>query len=178
MRLSISSEHAFYGTHENGVDDLGYRQFLKRFLDPFLEECPVGEKYLTGLDFGCGPGPALAAMLTEQGADMSLYDPLYYPDKGVLNKQYDFIVSTEVFEHLHDPSAVMDVLSGILMQGGCLGVMTEFLPVEKEKFAQWHYRRDPTHVGFWSERTFAYVAERWGFDVKTIDRRVVLLSKR
>ena len=32
-----------------------------------------------GLDFGCGPEP-LAAMLSEHGFSVALYDPFFYPD--------------------------------------------------------------------------------------------------
>jgi hypothetical protein len=31
-----------------------------------------------GLDYGCGPGPALAAMLAEAGHAVALYDPLFH----------------------------------------------------------------------------------------------------
>ena len=35
-----------------------------------------------GLDFGCGPGPALTLLMEEAGfAKMNLYDPFYFADE-------------------------------------------------------------------------------------------------
>lgn len=34
--------------------------------------------------------------------------------------------------------------------------------VDDEDFAQWHYRRDPTHVVFYREETLRYVAAQRG----------------
>ncbi|MEI4850515.1 class I SAM-dependent methyltransferase, partial [Klebsiella pneumoniae] len=79
-----------------------------------------------GLDFGCGPGPALATMLREAGMDMALFDPFFYPQASVLERQYDFITCTEVVEHLHRPAEVFRQLDRLLAPGGWLGVMTCF----------------------------------------------------
>ena len=64
------------------------------------ERLPSGAK---GLDFGSGPGPALACMLRESGYEVALYDSFYEPDEAVLNDRYDFICATEVVEHLSRP---------------------------------------------------------------------------
>ena len=61
-------ERAHYLLHENDPDDPGYRTFLSKFAGPFLQKLSPGSR---GLDYGCGPGPALAAMLREAGHDTS-----------------------------------------------------------------------------------------------------------
>ena len=72
--LDRDAERAEYELHENDPADAGYRRFLSRLVDPLVQRLPDNA---AGLDFGCGPGPALAAMLEEQGFSMSLYDPFY-----------------------------------------------------------------------------------------------------
>ena len=33
-----------------------------------------------------------------------------------------------------------------------------------DRFATWHYRRDPTHVVFYREETFAWLAAHFGWE--------------
>jgi hypothetical protein len=49
-------EKARYDRHTNQIHDPGYRAFLSRVLDPLRQQ--ISPPAL-GLDFGCGPGPAL-----------------------------------------------------------------------------------------------------------------------
>ena len=56
-----------------------------------------------GLDFGCGPGPALANMMQSDGYEMEIYDPFFFPNKDALSKKYDFITCTETAEHFFNP---------------------------------------------------------------------------
>ena len=73
--------------------------------------------FARGLDFGCGPAPALAAMLEEGGCVMNLYDPFYRPDRGSLGQSYQFITATEVVEHLHRPGEELAALWEALEPG-------------------------------------------------------------
>jgi hypothetical protein len=63
---STVAERRHYDTHENSPDDPGYRAFLNRLAAPLLAQLPSGQP-LSGLDFGCGPGPTLSVMLREAG---------------------------------------------------------------------------------------------------------------
>ena len=49
--------------------------------------------------------------------------------------------------------------------------------LNKEAFTKWHYIQDPTHVCFWSETTFKWVAEKWRASVEFPQADVVLLQK-
>lgn len=152
--LSPAAEKAQYDLHRNAVDDPGYRQFLARAAGPLLQRVPAPA---SGLDFGCGPGPALADMLREQGYRVALYDPFYYPDTGVLAARYDFVTCTEVIEHVYDAAAVWQQLFALLRPGGTLVVMTKRV-TGSEAFARWHYKTDPTHVRFYSDATLEWIA--------------------
>jgi SAM-dependent methyltransferase len=146
--------------HENDPDDPRYRRFLGRLAEPLLPQLPPGSE---GLDYGCGPGPALAAMLEEAGHRMTLFDPFFRPETAVLARSYDFITCTETIEHFHDPAAEFDRLSRMLRPGGWLGLMTCF-QTDDGRFANWHHRRDPTHVVFYRAQTLRHVAQQRGWE--------------
>ncbi len=171
--LSPEREKAEYDLHENSTDDPGYRRFLSRLADPLLRYLEAGAR---GLDFGCGPGPALAAMLEERGCRLSLYDIFYYPDQTVLQGRYDFITATEVVEHLHKPGDELARLWRLLRPGGVLGIMTKRVS-DRDAFLRWHYRNDPTHVCFFSAETFAWWATRHGATLQLPAADTALLFK-
>jgi 2-polyprenyl-3-methyl-5-hydroxy-6-metoxy-1,4-benzoquinol methylase len=173
QRLDAASEKAHYDLHNNDPQDQGYRRFLSRLADPILQRIAPGSK---GLDFGCGPGPTLSLMLTEQGHDMALYDLYYYPDISVLDTRYDVVTATEVIEHLYEPNQVWQQWLSLIKPRGWLGLMTK-LVIDVDAFAKWHYKNDQTHVVFFSRATFLYLAERDGLDIEFIGNDVILLRK-
>ncbi|WP_206045406.1 class I SAM-dependent methyltransferase [Oceanicoccus sagamiensis] len=160
QRLNAQDEKAEYDLHNNDVDDAGYRQFLSRVQLPVQARIKPAAH---GLDFGCGPGPALSVMMAEQGYSVSVYDIFYYQDKTVLDRRYDFITATEVVEHLFAPGEVLSQLWSLLEHGGILALMTKMV-IDQQAFAQWHYKNDPTHIGFFSQPTFEWLAGQWGLN--------------
>ena len=171
--LSLECERERYSLHNNNIYDLEYRKFLSKLLDPFVRELNLGSK---GLDFGCGPGPALAEMFIEKGFHMDLYDPLFFPNKFSLSKQYDFITCTEVVEHFFNPSKEFTKMDKMLRKGGILGVMTNFYD-DTINFEDWYYRKDPTHVVFYTVKTFQYIAELRSWKVEIPCKNVVFFKK-
>ncbi len=171
--LDREAEKAEYDRHQNPTDDPGYRRFLSRLFLPLQARLAPGSR---GLDFGAGPGPALAVMLRAAGHDVAIYDPFYAPDQAVLNARYDFITASEVVEHLRRPGPDLDRLYRLLTPGGLLGIMTKRV-IDRERFTRWHYIRDPTHVCFFSRSTFAWLAARWGARLDICDRDVIIIAK-
>ena len=156
--LDRSAERAEYDLHRNDLGDPGYRAFLSRLALPLLACLAPGS---SGLDFGCGPGPALAAMLREAGHEVSLYDIFYQADADVFDRTYDFVCATEVVEHLHQPGSEFARLWSLLAPTGVLAIMTKLVR-DAEAFAGWHYKNDPTHVCFFSEQTWHWWAREQG----------------
>jgi SAM-dependent methyltransferase len=166
-------ERAHYLTHENDPGDPGYRMFLSKLATPLLARLAPAS---SGLDYGCGPGPALAAMLREAGHEVALYDPFFHTDEKPLARDYDFIACTETIEHFHRPAEEFDRLDALLRPGGWLGVMTAFRP-EDARFADWHYRKDPTHVVFYNEKTLRAVAQARGWTCEFPAPDIALMRK-
>ena len=165
-----------YDLHENDAEDEGYRRYFQQFLDFVLAQ---SETPFTALDFGCGRSTLLSDMLAGQGITSESYDPIYHPDTEYTNKKYDLITSVEVFEHLHDPMAVFAELASLLNSGGILAIRTEFSYARKEAYLQWYYRRDPTHIVFFSPETFRVMCERVGVRyVEDNGKNMVLVGKK
>jgi len=166
-------ELAQYLSHENDPGDPRYRTFLARLAVPLLQKLTAPAR---GLDYGCGPGPALAAMLREAGHEMALYDPFFQPGRAPLSGTYDFIVCTEAAEHFHRPADEFDRLEAMLRPGGWLGIMTGFMTGDVP-FADWYYRKDPTHVVFYSESTLRFVADARGWSCEFPAPGIALMHK-
>lgn len=173
QRPSREAERAEYALHQNTGDNAGYRAFLSRLAAPLLQRLAPR---CSGLDFGCGPGPVLADMLREAGHTVALYDPFFHPDTGALATTHDFITCTEVAEHFHDPAAEFRRLDALLRPGGWLALMTCF-QTDDARFAQWHYRRDPTHVVFYRETTLRWLAGCHGWRCEVPCANVALMQK-
>ena len=167
------TEKREYDQHRNDPDDPDYRRFLGQLAEPLLKRLEPASR---GLDYGCGPGPALAHMMVEAGHAVSLFDPIYAPDPEVLGDCYDFVTCTEVVEHFHNPATEFERLHSLLEPGGWLGVMTRF-QTDDGRFANWHYRRDPTHVVFYRPQTFEWLGRQFGWEVECFPPQTVLARK-
>lgn len=167
-------ELAHYRLHDNDVNDAGYRSFLARLAEPLLQRLLPGQH---GLDYGCGPGPALARMLCEAGHDVEVFDPLFANEPLLLQQQYEFITCTETVEHFHHPAREFQRLTGMLKPGGWLVLMTT-LQDNDEHFADWHYRRDPTHVCFYRQETMHWLADAFDLSMQHPGRNVIFLQQR
>ena len=139
----LATEHARYLEHNNEVDDPDYREFLARLWVHVRQRVAQGA---SGLDYGAGPGPALVAMMREDGFEADGYDPIFAPDTELLERTYDFIVCTETADNL-------------------------------DAFENWHYRRDPTHVAFYSAGTMTWIAGHMGCQLELPAKNVAIFRK-
>lgn len=170
---SREAERAHYGTHQNNPNDPAYRSFLNRLWGPL--KAKLAPK-AAGLDYGSGPGPTLHLMAQEDGFDCTHHDPFFHPDPSVFEKKYDFITCSETAEHFHDPAKEFQRLVKLLRPSGILGAMTSLHDSETD-FANWHYRHDPTHVVFYSKRTFEIIADVFEFSGVEFCGTSILLMK-
>ena len=171
--LSSNDEYKHYLTHNNDVNDPRYKQFLSNLMLPLIERIKLNS---IGLDYGCGPGPALSLMLREKGYQMFNYDPFFHSKKRSLLKKYDFICCTETVEHFHNPFDEFTRFNGLLNNGGIIGIMTNFHSEEKI-FENWYYIKDPTHVVFYNKKTFQIIAKIFDWDSEFLGNNLVFLKK-
>lgn len=172
-RSSRAQARERYLLHRNGPDDAGYCDHLRRAVDAALPYLTPGSR---GLDYGCGPVPTLSGLLREHGYRMTDYDPLFHDT--ALEPSYDFIFSTECFEHFEEPRQEIGRVVDLVAPGGILTVMTELWDGAMD-LERWHYLSDPTHVSLYSERTFEYLCGRYGLErVHGDGRKVLVLRKR
>lgn len=143
-------ERARYETHNNNFEDEGYKNFLKPFWQPFELRSPSQI-----LDFGSGPNPALSQELRRLGHQVWSYDP-YFAPQFPIEKKFDFIFCCEVIEHCRDPMAEVHKMLSVLTANGEIWIRTELLNLPK--FSTWWYVRDPTHICFFSEKTFSVIS--------------------
>ncbi|UPT76736.1 class I SAM-dependent methyltransferase [Sulfurovum sp. XGS-02] len=172
----LGTQEERYNLHENDENDAGYQAYFQRFLDFILPL--VTNKPKTALDFGCGRSSLLASMLTKEGIACDYYDPIYHPDRLKEKKKYDLIVSTEVFEHLHQPREVFESLLERLEEGGYLALQTQFHPNDIEAFKTWYYHQDPTHIVFFTAQTFRVLCKKYGVEcIADNGKNMVLMRK-
>ncbi|BDX06183.1 class I SAM-dependent methyltransferase [Planctobacterium marinum] len=177
--LSQALEKAEYDKHDNTRLDEGYRCFLNRTLLPVvaqLESRGKGLSEFTGLDFGCGEGAFLSQMAAEKGLEVANYDLYYHHAPQRLNEQYDVIVMTEVLEHIAAPHTLLPALVKQLKPGGFMAVMTKRV-IDKTAFAKWHYKNDPTHICFYSEASFQWLADWLELKLTIVANDVVFLQR-
>lgn len=172
--LCDEQEKNTYDQHRNDPQDMRYREFLGRAVNPLFSQLPQGAE---GLDFGCGSGPTISVMAAEAGFAMKNYDLYYHNVTQNLTRTYDFITMTEVIEHIAEPKSLLMRLERLLNPGGILVVMTKLVEKGME-FGQWYYKGDPTHICFYSMETFDWIAKQFGWRLECVDSDVVFFHKR
>ena len=146
-----------YLEHENSLESEGYVRMFQEKIDILK-----AYKIKSALDYGCGYAPVLKNLLERQGIQTEGYDPNFFPDTSP-GKLYDLVISTETFEHFRNPSKEITLITEKLVPEGILAIMTRFYPAEDKNFADWYYKRDPTHIIFYCPTTFQWIAESRGF---------------
>jgi hypothetical protein len=174
--LPPSLERKEYLRHNNSLACDGY---VKMF-DDFIDECvlPFHPAIETALDFGSGPEPVLATLLERRGFNVDIYDVFFAPETIFKTKRYDLITATEVFEHLSQPVETLRTLASCLAKNGIIVVMTLFHPRNDAVFLDWWYRRDPTHITFFTPKTFEIMARMVGLEVVDGGKRHCVMKTR
>jgi hypothetical protein len=171
---TASAEHHRYEQHNNSLNDPRYiehLQLVNHALLPFL----IIDKI--GLDFGCGPTKAMEYLWEKLGKKVLSYDPYFYPDESLLKSSYGFVICCEVVEHFHHPRKEFDLLNLLLEKDSVLAIQTSFYS-ESREFEKWNYQRDFTHVGFFSPKSFSWIAERYNWEILFLEDPVAIFRKK
>jgi SAM-dependent methyltransferase len=116
----------------------------------------------------------MKALLEPEGFSVVSYDPYFFP--RFPEGPFDFILCSEAAEHFYAPAEEFARIDAILKPGGVLGVSSWLLP-PLEKFEDWSYRRDKTHVGFFSETSVRWLARARGWEILALESPLWILRK-
>lgn len=162
-QLDKKDQVKIYSNHNNSIEDKHYVDYFYHFLEAAVFPYVKGKK---ALDFGSGPSPVLAQILsTFHDFDMDIYDLFFAPEKIYQGKKYDLITCTEVMEHIDQPKPYFELFAKHLKEDGILSIMTSHSPKTKEDFMDWYYIRDKSHIGFYNEKNIAYLAKDAGLEI-------------
>ena len=157
--VSEEEEKKRYEAHENDELDPQYRAYLMNLVGLIMPELRIGN---LGLDFGCGKSTLLSQLFEEQGFKINSYDLYFHDHIERLQIKYDFIILSEVIEHLRDPFDCMKHLVSFLNQKGKIIIKTKFYPTDKASFDNWFYKRDITHIQFFNKSSMNHLISSIG----------------
>jgi len=173
---TLEQEKKQYSHHNNSLENLGYVNMFEKFIEFSLQ--PFVDMHSCILEYGSGPEPVLSYLLKQKGYQVQIYDPIYANDESWRKKKFDAITSTEVFEHLHEPAKTIKELLEVLKNKGLLSIQTMFHPQNEEEFLKWWYRRDPTHVGFFSHKTLKKMQSIFNLELLQFDQKSVATFRK
>jgi hypothetical protein len=164
QHLDLNIQKTRYDFHKNGIQDEGYVKFLNTCIEPTI---PLLKKFFSsskdiGLDYGAGPEPTLFKILERYGFSIENYDPIY--NDFILEKNYGFIFSTEVWEHFSKPFLEITKINNLLNTDGILSVMTSTWN-ESIDFKNWHYSNDDTHISFYHKKSMEWIAKFFSWKI-------------
>ena len=175
FHVDYEEEKEQYSLHNNSFESVGYVDIFVNLINDYITPLNIMGKIL---EFGSGPGPVLKKLLTEKGYKVYDYDPFFNDNKEYLFHKYELITSTEVVEHFFDPLKEFALLSNLLEQGGYLLIMTKLRTMDIISFLDWWYRRDSTHVSFYTMESMQVIAKRFDLKiVKSNDLNVIVFQK-
>ncbi len=178
----LNSSHADYqGTEYNWHDP----RWLERLQAQakILKDCcdlnllPIDGKWL---DYACGDGKLSDLLRGQQ--ELLKYDKFMSKSDGYLNdeeinsQQFDFVITTSVFEHFTKRKD-FDFVHSLVADDGVMGLHTlvrEDVPNDPE----WFYL-SPTHCAFHTNKSMSLLLEQWGYveSIYNVEARLWLFFK-
>ena len=175
FHLSLDIEYENYKMHNNSFESQGYVKIFMDLLNDYIKPLNITGKIL---EFGSGPGPVLKELLLREGYDVFDFDPFFNMNDTYLKNKYQLITSTEVVEHFVEPLKEFKHLSGLLEKNGYILLMTRLRTMEVTEFTNWWYRRDLTHISFYTLDTFKEIGKKFGLRiVKTNNINIIVFQK-
>ena len=118
------------------------------------------------VDWGCGVG-AVAVLLDQYfGLKLSTYDKYFTPDihalgdEQLVERSFDLVVNTAVFEHVTD-RATLDEIESYVSNPGCFAIHT-LIPETIPRDPEWMYLL-PVHCAFHTNRSMQLLMDDWGY---------------
>ncbi|MCL1056377.1 class I SAM-dependent methyltransferase [Shewanella gelidimarina] len=151
-------------------------KLLSQFLFDLVSQCETSGQSLLGLNFGRTLDPKSLQRVTEHGHIINQYDPSLAPWNRQLKQQYDFICCYRVFEHFRFPYKEWRLLCELVKPGGWIAINTPLL-TDLDGFDKWHHKNNITHVSFYQQQSFKYLANNAGFKLLFAANDLILVQK-
>jgi hypothetical protein len=162
LRLELEQEQKRYQEHNNDLEDPKYVEYLKKTWDRVSDQLEPGSLVI---DYGCGPTRGLQRLLQGQDLQVVSYDPIFYPTSvDVLKGNVDVIFCSEAIEHMYQPKSELERWQSLLKPEGLITLRTAFHK-GSEGFREWWYKDDPTHIGFFSVKTFEWISKKYDLEI-------------
>lgn len=173
--LDPELEKQRYLLHQNSKLDTNYLAWLEIFITT-IKQYLKPDSFI--LDFGSGPNPVLADLLTSKGYKVTLYDPYFAPNAVAFENRYHAIVIHEVIEHLAHPLISLQELIPLLKLEGFLAIRTQVRPLSDEAFDTFWYRKDLTHRSFFMKKTCFALGEHLQLLVSFYTNDIFIMKKQ
>lgn len=156
--INLIDEKRRYELHQNSEFDSAYLQYMEDLYQAIEGKLSNQE---IGLDFGCGKVPLLEKLFKRKGFEFFSFDLYFHPNQEIFYKKFNFIIMSEVIEHLRDLNGELEKITNLLAPGGRLFIKTKLMPKGHEDFKSWYYKRDITHIQFFSESSLQKISQRY-----------------
>lgn len=172
--LSLEEEKQRYTAHNNTIENLKYVEYFKDFVEQIIPY--INGK--VGLDYGSGHGNVLEYVMENFfDYDIDSYDKYFNYDITLKNK-YDFVICTEVIEHIQNPIEFIKIIDSYLSSENEIVFKTQFRNMSEEEFYKWWYIRDDTHIGFYNMKTFEYIAKIFDYNIIFSDNNSIVVLRK
>lgn len=174
IHLEAEEEERRYQFHENDASEKNYYDFLIKLIKPIEHELVNVKSHL---DFGSGKSSVYQKYFKERLCESWCYDLFFYPDKNILQKQFDLVTCSEVVEHFNNPDLDWKTLVATVKSNGLLAIMTNFYTDEID-YDKWWYKNDPTHVIFYSLKTIEYLEKKYLLKLQFSDNKSIAIFRK
>jgi 2-polyprenyl-6-hydroxyphenyl methylase/3-demethylubiquinone-9 3-methyltransferase len=159
--------------------DPDYKELRPQGNAGFIADLFGDFKNISVLDYGGGNG-TLEKLLKQKGfSDVTTYDPFSADYTTKPQKQFDLIVSFEVFEHTTKPKNTLKEVVGLLKPNGILMFSTLMQPanINTIKTNWWYIGPRNGHVSIYSEQSLQHLAEQVGYQFGHFNEGLHLLCR-
>ncbi|MEY4729040.1 MAG: hypothetical protein RL020_198 [Pseudomonadota bacterium] len=159
--------------------DPDYKELRPQGNARFIADLFGDFKNISVLDYGGGNG-TLEQLLKENGfQDVTTYDPFSPDYASKPQKQFDLIVSFEVFEHTTNPKNTLKDVVGMLKPDGILMFSTLIQPADINtiKTNWWYIGPRNGHVSIYSELSLQHLAQQAGYQFGHFNSGLHLLCR-
>jgi len=171
FHLTTVDEKRRYDSHNNSSENVEYQEYLQTI----IQKLGNLSQFSSSLDFGSGKSTYLRDHLRELGLNSQVYDPYFHSDKSVLESKYDLILVIEVIEHVRDFQSFIEQLRVCSTSATTIMIKTALYP-EAKFFNDWYYKRDLTHIQFFSLPSLELVAKKLEKKIVTVDGDLFILK--